>query len=77
MTRLLSKEERTLLSSFEAYKEDDGSIRLVPLVEVRAKDHWIYKNPKVIADLEEAFEDVRQGRVRSLGSFAQYAEEDE
>lgn len=76
LTRLLSSDERKLFSSFEAYKEEDGSIRLVPLVEVRAQDHWIYKNPKVMADLQEAFEDVKQGRVRDLGSFAQYAVEE-
>lgn len=41
----LSKEEREQLSSFRISRQKDGSIILDPLVEIPAREHWIYKNP--------------------------------
>ena len=77
LTRLLSKEERKLFSSFRAYKEDDGRIVLEPMVEVPAKEHWIYKNPAALASLMRGIEDAKAGRIKNRGSFAKYAKEDE
>lgn len=75
LTRLLSKEERRLFSSFKAYKEDDGRIVLEPYVEVPAKEHWIYKNPAALAALMQGMEDAKAGRIHDRGSFAKYAKE--
>lgn len=77
LTRLLSKEERGLFSSFRAHKEEDGRIVLEPLVEVLAKEHWIYKNPVALAALRQGIEDAKAGRIKDRGSFAKYAKEDE
>lgn len=77
LTRLLSKEERKLFSSFRAYKEDDGRIILEPLIEVPAKEHWIYKNPAALASLMQGIEDAKAGSIKDRGSFAKYAKEDE
>lgn len=76
LTRLLSKEERKLFSSFRAYKEVDGRIVLEPMVEVPAKEHWIYKNPAALASLMQGIEDAKAGRIKDRGSFATYAKED-
>jgi hypothetical protein len=76
LTRLLTKEERHLVSSFKAYKEDDGRIILEPLVEIPAKEHWIYKNPEALDSLMRGIKDVEEGRLNDLGSFAKYATED-
>ena len=76
LTRLLSKEERKLFSSFRAYKEEDGRIILEPLIEVPAKEHWIYKNPVALASLMQGIEDAKAGRIKDRGSFAQYAKEE-
>ena len=76
LTRLLSKEERKLFSSFRAYKDIDGRIVLEPLVEVPAKEHWIYKNPAALASLMKGIEDAKAGRIKDRGSFAKYVEED-
>ena len=76
LTRLLSKEERKLFSSFRAYKEPDGRIVLEPLVEVPAKEHWIYKNPAALASLMKGMEDAKAGRIKERGSFAKYVKED-
>lgn len=75
LTRVLSKEERENFNSFRIYR-DGGKIVLEPVVEVPAKDHWIYKNPEALASLLQGIKDVEEGRVNDLGSFAQYAKDD-
>jgi predicted RNA-binding protein YlxR (DUF448 family) len=44
----LSKEERDHLNSFRISREKDGKIILDPLVEIPAREHWIYKNPEAL-----------------------------
>lgn len=75
--RLLSKEEREAFSSFRVYREA-GNIVLVPLVEVPATTHWIYKNPKAMASLQRGLEDIKAGRVSELDrDFSEFLEDDE
>ena len=76
LTRILSKEERENLSSFRIYREQDKII-LEPLVEIPAKDHWLYKNPKAMAKLLQGMEDIKEGKISSLGSFSKYATEED
>lgn len=76
LTRLLSKEERKLFSSFRAHKEEDGRIILEPLIEVPAKEHWIYKNPAALNSLLQGIEDAKAGRIEDRGSFAKYVKAD-
>lgn len=76
LTRLLTKEERDNFSSFRIYR-DGGKIILEPVVEVPEKDHWIYKNPKALASLMKGIKDVEEGKLHDLGSFSQYATDDD
>jgi len=76
LTRMLTKEERENFSSFRIYREA-GKIVLEPVVQVPEKDHWIYKDPKALASLMKGIKDAEEGRLNDLGSFAQYAEDDE
>ncbi len=76
LTRMLTKEEREELGSFRMYREG-VKIILEPVIEVPQKDHWIYKNPKAFASLIKGIQDAEEGRLHDLGSFAQYADEDE
>lgn len=72
----LSKEERNLLSSFRVYRQEDGKIVLDPLIEIPAREHWIYKNPEALASLMRGIEDLKAGRIKDRGSFAKYAKEE-
>ena len=76
LTRMLTKEEREELGSFRMYREG-AKIILEPVVEVPQKDHWIYKNPKAFASLMKGIKDAEEERLHDLGSFAQYADDDE
>ena len=73
----LSKEEREQLSSFRVYRQEDGKIVLDPLVEIPAREHWIYKNPGALASLMRGIDDAKAGRIKDRGSFAKYVKEDE
>jgi hypothetical protein len=77
LTRLLSEKERHLFSSFRAHKEKDGRIILEPLIEIPAKEHWIYKNPEALTSLMQGIEDAKAGRLKNRGSFAKYAREED
>ena len=76
LTRVLSKKERDSFSSFRIYRQE-GKIVLEPVAQVPEKDHWIYKDRKALASLMKGIKDAEEGRLHDLGSFAEYAEEDE
>lgn len=75
LTRMLTKEEREDLDSFRMYREG-AKIILEPVVEVPAKDHWIYKDPKALASLMKGIKDAEEGKLHDLGSFAKYVDKD-
>lgn len=72
----LSKEERERLSSFKINRQEDGKLILDPMIEIPARDHWIYKNNQALDSLMKGIEDAKAGRLKDRGSFAKYAEED-
>lgn len=76
LTRVLTRDEKDLFSSFRVYREG-GKIVLEPVVSVPEKDHWIYKDPEALASLMRGIRDAEEGRVHDLGSFAEYAAKDE
>ncbi len=59
----LSKKERDELSSFRVSRQKDGKIVLDPLVEIPAREHWIYKKPEALASLMRGMEDAKEGRI--------------
>lgn len=75
----LSKEEKELLSSFRISRQEDGKIVLDPLMEIPAREHWIYKNPKALASLMRGIEDAKNGRIVDMNiDFSQFLDaEDE
>lgn len=74
----LSKEEREHLSSFRVSRQKDGKIVLDPLIEISAREHWIYKNPEALASLMRGLDDAKHGRLVDLDiDFSQFLDEDE
>lgn len=76
LTKVLSKEERDYFDTFRIYRED-GKIILEPVFQVPEKDHWIYKNPEALNMLLKGIKELEEGKLHDLGSFAEYAKEDE
>lgn len=74
----LSKEERNQLSSFQVSRQDDGTFVLDPLIEIPARDHWIYKNPEALASLMRGIEDAKAGRIVYVDiDFSQFLDEED
>lgn len=76
LTRILSKEEKENHYPFRMYREG-AKIVLEPVIEVPAKDHWIYEDPDALASLMKGIKDAEEGRLNDLGSFAQYVADKE
>ena len=66
LTKLLPTEK---ISSVKAYRENDRII-LVPMVEIPAREVWLYENK---AALEKVKKGLSQKGTIKRGSFAKYA----
>ena len=64
------------ISSYRLHQESNGRLILEPYVEIPERERWLYKNPAASASVEAGLRDVAAGRIVSLGSFAQYADDD-
>jgi hypothetical protein len=73
LTKLLQQDSVGV--SFAAYVNDAGQIMLDPVVEVPAREQWLYKNPKAMKALRAGLQSAAGKPPRSLGSFAKYAKE--
>jgi hypothetical protein len=74
----LSKEEREQLSSFHISRQKDGKIVLDPMVEIPAREHWIYKNPKALASLKRGIEDAKNGHIVDVDiDFSQFLDDED
>ena len=74
----LSKDERERLSSFRVSRQKDGKIVLDPLIELPAREHWIFKNPEALASLLRGIEDAKAGRIVGVDfDFSQFLDEED
>lgn len=64
------------VSQFTWKTQKDGTILLIPMKTIPAREAWLYENPELIASVRRGIRDAEQGRVKSLGSFAKYAKEE-
>ena len=60
-------------SSFHATQDREGRIILEPFAEIPAREKWLFENPSALTAVREGLDQSAQGKVRSRGSFAQYA----
>lgn len=65
------------ISSFNVSRDEDGRLLLEPMVEIPAREKWLYENKEAIACVRRGLADAKAGRVKSLGSFAKFAKEDD
>lgn len=64
------------VSSFRARRTEDGNILLEPFTEIPAREKWLFENASALAAVRVGLAEAAQSDTRSLGSFAQYADED-
>ncbi len=64
------------ISSFHATVDEDGRIILDPFAEVPAREKWLFENKEAAAAVREGLRQVTEGRTRSRGSFARFANDE-
>lgn len=64
------------VSSFRARRLDDGNIILEPFAEIPAREAWLFENASALDAVKAGLAQASAGKTRSLGSFAQFADED-
>ncbi len=65
------------VSSFRVHKEEGGRVVLEPFVEIPERERWLYKNPEALAMVEQGLRESAEGKTVRMGSFAQYADDDD
>lgn len=65
------------VSRFRVIVDDERRIILEPMVEIPASEQWTFKNTTALKKLKKGLLDAAKGRVSSLGSFAEYIDDDE
>ncbi|MGE0601244.1 MAG: hypothetical protein AB7J35_17175 [Dehalococcoidia bacterium] len=62
---------------YEVSVSDDGDILLTPLATIPARELLIWERPDVMESLDRGIADALAGRTHYLGSFAEYATDED
>ena len=52
---------------------ENGQFLLDPIAPIDDREQWLWANPDAIAMVQAGIAQAAQGKIQSLGSFAQYA----
>ena len=63
------------VSSFTITRDHDRII-LEPNIEIPAKEKWLFDNKIALNRVKKGLEDSANGRVKSLGDFSKFIEEE-
>ena len=58
------------VSSFRAWRTEDGNIILEPFTEIPAREKWLFENESALRAVKAGIAQATEGKTRSLGSFA-------
>jgi hypothetical protein len=62
---------------FAVQPQPNGDILLSPVVIRHEREAWLYENPEAMASVLRGIGQSARGEGQSLGSFAQYAEDED
>ncbi len=63
------------VSSFCVTEQSNGAVLLEPMVEIPAREKWLFGNKTAFASVKRGLIDSAKGEVKARGSFAKYAAE--
>ncbi len=64
-------------ADYRVLVNDRGQILLDPVVPIPASEAWLWENPSLRASMDRALRQAEAGEFEELGSFAQFADEDD
>jgi len=62
---------------YQVSESSDGTILLTPVAVIPKRELWLWHNPEALASVKRGLDQSSRGEGRTLGSFAQYADEDD
>lgn len=63
------------VSSFRVSEQPGGAVLLEPMVEIPAREKWLFENKTALESVKRGLDQSAKGETRSRGSFAKYADE--
>ena len=60
---------------YQVTEAEDGTIVLTPVAVIPKRELWLWQNPEALNSVRRGLEESARGEGRSLGSFAQYADD--
>ena len=63
------------ISRFKIFGNDNGDVLLRPVVEIPAREAWLYKNKKALKAVEKGLKQSAEGKVRPLKTAVLAAED--
>ena len=63
-------------SGYTLKESADGTIVLEPLVELPAREAWLFKNKEALNSVEKGLKESAAGKTKTLGSFAKHLDDD-
>ena len=63
------------VSSFMVSEHPGGGYLLEPMVEIPAREKWLFENKAALSSVKRGLAQSAKGEVRSRGSFAKFADE--
>jgi hypothetical protein len=64
------------VSSFHATTDTKGRIILEPYTEIPASEKWLFDNKPALAAVKKGLSQAAEGRMKSRGSFAKFANDE-
>jgi hypothetical protein len=65
------------VSGFTVHVDKEHRIILDPLVEIPAREKWLFDNKPALKAVKQGLEEVKKGKLHDLGDFAKYSDEDD
>jgi len=65
------------ISGFRVAEQPDGALLLEPLVEIPARERWVFENRAALVSVRKGLAESAKGETRPRGSFAKFADDDE
>ncbi|MBS1721144.1 MAG: hypothetical protein JST35_11920 [Armatimonadetes bacterium] len=63
--------------TFAIERLDNGDILLRPVVVIHKQEAWLFANPEAMESVKRGLQQAAEGNVSSLGSFAEFATDED
>ena len=66
---------QTTINDFETFIGDNGDILLRPRTAIPTRELWIHQNPKILENIQDGIQDLKEGRVTRVKDLDKFFEE--